>query len=269
MGCTEYDEYIGKVAYPWEGKAIMLPVKAIICATSGASALAATIAYGVGGRSSQLFGPSVYRGAGARRTIALTFDDGPSPGTSYLLDYLAEQNIKATFFQCGANVRRHPLIAREVVARGHEVGNHSESHARLCPRIGWKLNILSPGDIYREFAMAQEAIHSTSGALPRLMRAPYGLRWFGIGAMQRKLNLLGVMWTVIGRDWEWPGSKVSELVLAKAAPAGIICLHDGRDIRPHPDISQTIAAVKKIVPVLKGLGYRFETVSDLLRPDPC
>ena len=83
---------------------------------AGVSALAAagavaTVRYGVQGRSAQLFGPSVYRGRGQRRSIALTFDDGPSTETPALLDYLAEQGIRATFFQCGMNARQSYVFA--------------------------------------------------------------------------------------------------------------------------------------------------------------
>src|SRR5581483_7517757 len=98
--------------------------------TAGAviGGLSATAAYGTASRSSQLFGPSVYRGPGRRRTIALTFDDGPSEGTLPLLDYLHKERIWATFFQCGMNVRRLPHIAGQVAAAGHELGNHTYSH---------------------------------------------------------------------------------------------------------------------------------------------
>ena len=76
-----------------------------------------------------------------------------------------------------------------------------------------------------------------------------------------------MLWTVIGHDWEWPAERIAEYVLAGTGPGGILCLHDGRDIRPNPDISRTIAAVRRIIPVLKDEGYSFATVSDLLRTE--
>src|SRR6266852_2387001 len=97
-------------------------------AACGAGAL---MAYGVRGRSSTLFAPSVYRGPASRHAIALTFDDGPSESTPALLRVLADHDIPATFFQCGANVERLPEIACEVVRRGHEIGNHSHTHPRF------------------------------------------------------------------------------------------------------------------------------------------
>lgn len=225
------------------------------------------LAYGVAGRSAQIFGPSVYRGMGRRRSISLTFDDGPSEASSRLLEYFSNQGVKATFFQCGMNVLRHPEIARSIREAGHEIGNHTYSHARLCPRLSWDLNLKSAAAIDREFSQAQEIFTAEVGVAPSLLRAPYGLRWFGIGSVQKRLHLMGVMWTVIGHDWEWPADRIAGLVLRKASPGGIVCLHDGRDVRPRPDMAETLSAVQRIVPVLKDQGYSFETVSELLRPD--
>src|SRR5579864_5119082 len=82
--------------------------------------------------SSSLLAPSVYKGVSTRRSIALTFDDGPSESSPDLLDILNRHRAIATFFQCGANVRRLPQVAREVAAAGHEIGNHSDTHPYLC-----------------------------------------------------------------------------------------------------------------------------------------
>jgi peptidoglycan/xylan/chitin deacetylase (PgdA/CDA1 family) len=118
----------------------------------------------------------------------------------------------------------------------------------------------------REVARAQKMIQDEVGVAPRLFRAPYGLRWWGLDGAQKQFDLLGVMWTVIGHDWEWRADRVARLVLRKAGPGGIICLHDGRDIQPSPDVSEMLKAVREIVPVLKGEGFGFETVSELLLP---
>jgi len=226
-----------------------------------------TIGQPIQRRSSWLFAPCIHQGPGQRRSIALTFDDGPSPGTAALVDYLESQNVQATFFQCGKNVLRHPGIARAVHLAGHEIGNHTFSHARLCPRLSWSPNLLSPHTIYEEFARTQKVLEAEVGISPRLLRVPYGLSWFGMRAVQRQLGLKSIMWTVIGRDWIAPAPAIAEIVLQGANPGGIVCLHDGRDIRPNPDISQTVAAVRQIVPRLRDKGYVFETVSNLLRPD--
>jgi len=219
----------------------------------------ATAAYGIASKSSQIFSPSVYCGPGVRKSVALTFDDGPSESTLPLLEYLDRCGIKATFFQCGMNVKRLPQVARQVVAAGHELGNHTWSH----PRLPFK----TPQFIDREFTATQEILASETGITPTLLRPPYGFRWLGMRAVQCRLGLLGILWTVIGNDWKWPANRIAKHVLAGCAPGGIICLHDGRDVQADPDIRGMMAALQQIVPALKHQGYGFETVSELLRPD--
>src|SRR6202161_1506057 len=88
----------------------------------------AGMTWAVRGRSSQVFGPSVWRGVPGRKAIALTFDDGPSRATLEILAVLAGYNAPATFFQCGVNVRRAPEISQAVCEGPHELGNHSDTH---------------------------------------------------------------------------------------------------------------------------------------------
>src|SRR4051812_34693810 len=99
----------------------MLPALVILAAVI-------LMAWAVRGRSSSLLAPSVWRGPAHRRAIALTFDDGPSEATPRLLAILAAHNVRATFFLCGANVRRLPEIARAIRRAGHELGNHTDTH---------------------------------------------------------------------------------------------------------------------------------------------
>src|SRR3954451_14604935 len=146
----------------------------VAAATGFAGLTVGAAAYAVRGRSSQVFGPSVYRGPGKRRTIALTFDDGPSPGSLHLLEYFAKEGVKATFFQCGANVLRHPDISRKISEAGHEIGNHTHSHPRLCPTLGRQMRIRSPQFIMSEFSLAQAIIQAEAKVEPRFLRAPYG-----------------------------------------------------------------------------------------------
>src|SRR5512132_1578461 len=80
-----------------------------------AGAVVGSAAWAIFGRSSSVFGPSVWRGPKDRREIALTFDDGPSPSTPELLRVFDDYKVRATFFQCGMHVRRFPEIARGTV----------------------------------------------------------------------------------------------------------------------------------------------------------
>lgn len=228
---------------------------------AGASALtgvAGAAAWSVRGRSSSVFGRSVWRGAPGRKTIALTFDDGPSESTPELLSVLDRLDVKATFFEIGRHVRRLPSVAAEVRAAGHETGNHTDTHPYLC--------LLTPAQIRDEIARAQETLGGTPGGGTRWFRAPYGVRWFGLRAAQAEFGLTGVMWTVIGRDWKYSARRIAQRVLRHASPGGIVCLHDGRALAERPDIRATIDAVGEIVRELQQRGYSFATMTELVCP---
>ena len=114
--------------------------------------------------------------------------------------------------------------------------------------------------------MAQESIAASTGVNPRLFRAPYGVRWFGLREAQRRLHLLGVMWTTIGVDWKWTSQQVVSLLDRNAGNGAIFCLHDGRTLERRPDISVTVRAVEQLLPLLIDKGYHFERVSDIICP---
>lgn len=229
-----------------------------VVAATGLASSVAFMAYAVRGKSSSLLAPSFYKGVTTRLSIALTFDDGPSESTPELLDLLARHAVTATFFQIGVNVRRLPQIALQVAATGHEIGNHSETHAHLYLR--------SPDFIYRELAFAQRSIEDTTGVRPRFFRAPLGVRWFGLRQAQARLRLMGVMWTVIGLDWKLPAPAIVKRLARGVRNGAIFCLHDGRELNQRPDISNTLQAVRQVVPILKDQGFHFEKVSDILCP---
>jgi peptidoglycan/xylan/chitin deacetylase (PgdA/CDA1 family) len=227
-------------------------------ASLATGAAIAGMCWAVRGRSSAVFGPSVWRGQPGRKAMALTFDDGPGAGTVEILKVLAEYGVPATFFQCGTHVLRAPELSHWIRASGHEIGNHSHTHPNCA--------LQRPSFIEDEFRQAQEAIAEATGAAPVLMRAPYGVRWFGFGEMQEHLRLTGVMWSVLGRDWKLPARAIADRVVSGARDGAIVCLHDGRGMLKDPDINSTIEAVRRIVPALLEKGYRLETVSQLLCP---
>lgn len=220
----------------------------------------AAAAWAVRGRSSEMFGNSVWRGPADRRAIALTFDDGPSESTPELLDVLDAHGARATFFVCGANVNRLPALVRDTAVRGHEIGNHSDTHPLLCA--------VTPAGVRNEIARAQEKIIAATGVTPRWFRAPYGVRWFGVGAAQRQMSLTGAMWTVLARDWTLPAAAIAARVETGAGPGAIVCLHDGRALRPQPDVRQTIDGVRALLPRLTDQGYTFVTLTQLCPTSP-
>src|ERR1700720_1215684 len=111
----------------------MLPMNPwLIAGPAGLAAAAAGIAaYGAAYPRSPLFGRTVCRTNSAHK-LALTFDDGPNPAiTPKLLDLLDRYKARATFFVIGRYIRECPELVREIAARGHVVGNHTESHPNL------------------------------------------------------------------------------------------------------------------------------------------
>ena len=166
---------------------------------------------------------------------------------------------RATFFMCGQERPPLPAIAREVAAAGHEIGNHTDSHPRF--------DFHRPNFIYREMALAQETIPPITGVTPRLFRAPYGVRWFGLRSAQRALGLTG-------RHVDRHRPRLAVAGRAHLAPAA-----EARRQRRHhlparwpraceraPDIRATLDAVEFVIPVLKERGFHFETVSQILCP---
>ena len=242
--------------------------KTALVAGTGLGA-AAFMAWAVRGRSSRVFGPSVWRGSTGRRALALTFDDGPSEATPRLLEILHQHRVTATFFQIGRNVQRLPRVARAVAEAGHAIGNHSYSHHLLCnPRFGFPPR----GWIERDLRRAQEIIEKHTGVAPTWFRAPYGVRWFGLRPALDRLRLRSVMWTVIGYDWKRTGSAdaaaeaIAARVASKVSNGAIACFHDGRELSVNPDADVTLGAIRRLLPVLLDQGYEFESLENLLCP---
>lgn len=225
----------------------------VLCPVAAAAGI---LAFGVRGRSARLLAPSIWKGPSTRRALALTFDDGPSESTIEVLRLLERFSVQATFFQCGHHVRRLPHAAVAVAAGGHELGNHTDSHPSLFFR--------SPRFIYDQLERAQTQITDTTGVTPTLFRAPYGAKWFGLADAQKRLNLMGVMWTTIARDWKLPAQGIVDYVGPRVQPGSILCFHDGRELLHNPDITPTLAALAILIPMWLNDGYTITTVSGLI-----
>ena len=167
-------------------------VSKVVGFTAGAlvGGISAAAAYGSVSKSSQMFGPSVFRGPGLRKSIALTFDDGPSESTPALLEYLDREGVKATFFQCGMNVKRLPHIAGQVAAAGHQLGNHTYSH----PKLPFKTRDF----IDHEITEAQRIIQHETGVTPMLLLAAL---WFSLGRHVRRADAAWIAGRVVDGNW--------------------------------------------------------------------
>lgn len=160
-------------------------------------------------------------GVGDPAHVALTFDDGPDPGSTPLfLDALEELGVRATFFVLGDGVVRHPAVVRETVRRGHEVAVHGWSHDRP-----W---FPAPAGDARALLRAAGAVRDLTGRSPRWYRPPYGILTSGRWAAARTAGLRPVLWTAWGRDWT-PGATPASVRAAVASGlrgGGTVLLHD-------------------------------------------
>jgi|GEM_PF-704971 len=191
----------------------------------------------------------LWRGNPRRREIALTFDDGPSPlATPLLLAVLRRYGAHATFFVIGQHARAYPYFVAEMVADGHEVGNHTFHHP----------NMVTVGDAVAEseIATAAIAIDRAAGRPAVWFRPPGGDYTPGVEANARRLGLGMAMWTTNSGDWALPPARiVTERVLARAEPGAIVLMHN--------TTLNTVRALPAIIVELRRRGYALVTVSQL------
>jgi peptidoglycan-N-acetylglucosamine deacetylase len=207
----------------------------------------------------------------AAKTLVLTFDDGPAEVTSELSTYLKSEGIAATFFVNGANFAGFETALEQVVADGHLVGNHTQTHAALTS--------LASVDVVREVAETDALIKALVPEGKLFFRPPFGdynpdvQKALAGSAMNKYQGPIG--WDIgdhmgpdSAADWDcWSNengttSTVEEcgslyLKEIRQKTKGIVLLHDGP---PGGDGAKTLAMVKQMVPVLKKEGYSFARV---------
>lgn len=200
--------------------------------------------------------PFVTSGAGHRRVVALTFDDGPSPYTQAIMGTLRRTHTPATFFIVGQQLNSFASVLRDEFRQGFEVGDHTENHKWL-PR-------LPPAAQYGQINDDALRIRKIGGAYPRLFRPPYGAVAPSTFHVLHGVRMLTVLWSIDPGDWRRPGTgTIVSSVLARARPGAIVILHDGGGYR-----DQTVAALPAIIDGLHKRHFTLVSVSQLLRDDP-
>lgn len=189
----------------------------------------------------------VWRGSHSRRSIALTFDDGPDRETRSLLDLLARLNVRATFFVVGERVDTDPGLVRDIVERNHEIGNHSYSHN------GYHVGPLQ--NARDEIERANWAIQKAIGRLPVWFRPPFGaLSWEAVTAAW-SFGMTVAMWSVDTLDYR--DLDMGMRAISSVKNGDIVLLHD--------DTLVAQQLVAEAVPRLRDRGFEFVTMSQLLR----
>lgn len=184
----------------------------------------------------QIYGRSLGQ---LREGVALTYDDGPGPETPALLDLLAREGIKASFFLIGRQIEKYPDTVRRIAAEGHLIGNHTYSHPNLM--------LCSPGRTRRELEQVQQQIQALTGQKPTFWRPPFGFRAPWTQPVASQLGLRSALWTVNPRDFQDPGGPVIvRRTKDGLKPGVIVLLHDGLEGR-----AQTLEASQALISELK------------------
>lgn len=206
-------------------------------------------------RTVQLFGAFVPSVDTEDSIVALTFDDGPVvPYTDSILDVLDLHRIPATFFAIGSSIAQNPGLARRIVERGHELGNHSYSHARM---------IVHGQSFYRDEVERTDSLIHAAGQAGRIaFRPPYGNRLLGLPWYLRKTGRTTVLWSLEPDSWYHRADSMAAHVLQRVKPGAIILLHV-----EIPSRREGRAALPAIIEGVQAKGYRFVTVSELLAHD--
>jgi peptidoglycan/xylan/chitin deacetylase (PgdA/CDA1 family) len=191
-----------------------------------------------------------------RNVVALTFDDGPDPrGTPAVIEALAKDNARATFFLVGEQVDRHPAVAREIVDAGHEVALHCYRHTLLLRR--------RTATVAADLDRALDSIGRATGQAPALYRPPYGVLSAGALKLVRRRGYRTMLWSTWGRDWERRATPES---IARRAtnglrPGDVVLLHDSDAYSSGESWCRTVAAVPSVLEAIAALGVSADSVT--------
>jgi cellulose synthase/poly-beta-1,6-N-acetylglucosamine synthase-like glycosyltransferase/peptidoglycan/xylan/chitin deacetylase (PgdA/CDA1 family) len=190
-------------------------------------------------------------------TIALTFDDGPDPTwTPQVLNVLRENHVVGTFFVIGSEVARHPKLVKQLTDAGNELGVHTFTHPNLQRIAPWRRTL--------EINETQNVIARATGVRTNLVRFPYSSKTEAIDDTNWKMvedvgrqGYLMVVNDVDSEDWQRPGVPQ---ILRNAMPfhdsPAIVLFHDAGGNR-----AETVAALRRYIPMMQSRGYRFTTVT--------
>lgn len=221
--------------------------------------LALALLYGLNrfasARSLQLLGTIVDRVETDARVVALTFDDGPRRDVvQALLPLLAAHHAQATFFVEGQVLERDLELGREIIAAGHELGNHSYSHKRML--------LKSQEFIAQEIERTDAAIRAAGQGGAIWFRPPFGKKLFGLPRYLAQHQRPTIMWNVEPTS-ESSATQIATQIASDTQPGSIILLHV-----MYPSRKTSLAAVPAILEQLSDQGYRIVRISDLLGLQP-
>jgi peptidoglycan/xylan/chitin deacetylase (PgdA/CDA1 family) len=195
---------------------------------------------------SKAFPELVFHGPRDKKTIYLTFDDGPHPEIStWVMDQLEKYNAKATFFCVGDNIIKYPKTFEEMLNRGHQVGNHTYNHLN-----GWK----TPQKQYLKNTLKAQHLYDF-----KLFRPPYGkIKPQQIKQLKKTHNI--VLWDVLSGDFNksLSSEQCFSHVKKHTQPGSIIVFHDSLKAEKHLK-----AVLPQTLEYFHALGFTFDSLAPL------
>lgn len=203
-----------------------------------------TLFWGAVAPCSRLYGPVVRRFDTSRREVWLTVDDGPSDDTAAILDLLDTYRARATFFLVAEQARKYPGMARAIIERGHQVGNHSLDHPAAS---FW---IATPAAMRRQIGECQTVLERITGKRPRLFRAVVGMNGPFVTPELRRHGLRQIGWSARGYDSiETDPERVVARISRRLQPGAILLVHEGCG---H---GNSVAIVRRLLETLQSQAY--------------
>ncbi len=176
------------------------------------------------------------------KKVLLTFDDGPHTNTVKVLGGLKKHDVKAVFFIIGKNIQGNEAILKQIVADGHQIGNHSFTHHNF-------IDVWPTKKVSEDFAACQKLIEHYQPNT-KFFRPPYGVTNPNIAKALKQLNLQSIGWNVRSYDTSIKDvEKIKQRVLSQLKPGAIILLHDRLDFMPE--------LLEVLIPAIKEKGYSF------------
>lgn len=188
------------------------------------------------------------------KVISISFDASwGADKTLSLLDILDEHNVKTTFFLVGGWVDKYPDMVQAIVARGHEIGNHSNTHPHM--------NALGEQAIRDELRMMSDKVENLTGVRPTLFRPPYGEYNNRVVQVARQEGYEVVQWSIDSLDWKDRGTEDIIKQCTYRVDNGDIVLF-------HNDSNDILNALPTVIKHYQSLGYTIVPVSELLLEGP-
>ncbi len=201
------------------------------------------------------FLPVLSRGDGKSGEVALTFDDGPDPvSTPHLLNLLDRHQVKAAFFVVGEKAEANPSLVREIIARGHEIGNHSQDH-------DFFLMLRSEEELLRNLTRCREVL-LRHGVRPLAFRPPLVITNSRLPKVLRRLGMFCAGYACRPRDFgNMRVRGLAKRLVGSAAPGDVVLLHD---CSPRGDLGEWLKEVDAALTGLKARGMEFRPLSVVL-----